>query len=66
MRRPARGDNRVSVVARKSFIYGHFLKSKMCELAVICMNKYRTCGNCVTKLTQACSAPVPRSGRVWE
>lgn len=64
MRRPARGDDRQSAVIRKSFVYGHFLKSKLSEVASICMNKYRTCGNCDTELTQPCSPLVPL--RSWE
>jgi hypothetical protein len=64
MRRPARGDDLQSVVLRKSFIYGHFLKSKLREVAAICMNKYRTCVNCGTELTQPCSPLVPL--RSWE
>lgn len=54
--KPARGDNRDPLPNRKVFSFRGFLILEPRQLASICVNEHRTCGNCGTKLTQVIAA----------
>ncbi len=64
MRRPARGDFRVSHIAEKSpFLLG-FRWPKLHELALSGMNEPATCATSGTILTQAFRGSFPAAGRL--